>query len=250
MKVKRVLISQPDPGSEKSPYQETAEKYGLKIDFRPFINVEGVNAKEFRQQKIDILAHTAVIFTARTAIDHFFRISEELRITVPETMKYFCISESIALYLQKYIVYRKRKIFFGNGKFEDLMDSIVKHKDEKFLLPLSDIHKPEIPKMLDKAKINYSKSILFKTVSSNISDLSLDKYDLVIFYSPAGITSLKENFPNFEQGERKIGAFGPATSKAVKDAGLSLDIEAPTPEAPSMAKALELFIKKNHKDNK
>ncbi len=250
MKVKRVLISQPDPGSEKSPYQETAEKYGLKVDFRPFITVEGVNSKEFRQQKVDILAHTAVIFTARTAIDHFFRICEELRITVPETMKYFCISESIALYLQKYIVYRKRKIFFGTGKFEDLMDSIAKHKDEKFILPLSDIHKPEIPKALDKAKITYSKSILFKTVSSDLKDLSIDKYDLMIFYSPAGITSLKENFPDFAQGERKIGAFGPAASKAVRDAGFTLDIEAPTPEAPSMGKALELFIKKNHKENK
>jgi len=250
LKVKRVLISQPDPGSEKSPYQETAEKYGLKVDFRPFITVEGVNSKEFRQQKVDILAHTAVIFTARTAIDHFFRICEELRITVPETMKYFCISESIALYLQKYIVYRKRKIFFGTGKFEDLMDSIAKHKDEKFILPLSDIHKPEIPKALDKAKITYSKSILFKTVSSDLKDLSIDKYDLMIFYSPAGITSLKENFPDFAQSERKIGAFGPAASKAVRDAGFTLDIEAPTPEAPSMGKALELFIKKNHKENK
>lgn len=250
MKVKRVLISQPDPGTEKSPYQETAEKYGLKIDFRPFIKVEGVNSKEFRQQKVDILAHTAVIFTARTAIDHFFRICEELRITVPETMKYFCISESIALYLQKYIVYRKRKIFFGNGKFEDLMDSIVKHKDEKFLLPLSDVHKPEIPKALDKTKINYTKSILFKTVSSDLSDMKIENYDLVIFYSPTGIASLSENFPNYVQGDKKIGAFGPATAKAVKDSSLRLDLEAPTPEAPSMAKALELFIKKNHKENK
>lgn len=250
MKVERVLILQPDPGTEKSPYPETAEKYGLKIDFGLFIKVEGVNSKEFRQQKVDILAHTAVIFTARTAIDHFFRICEELRITVPETMKYFCISESIALYLQKYIVYRKRKIFFGNGKFEDLMDSIVKHKDEKFLLPLSDVHKPEIPKALDKAKINYTKSILFKTVSSDLSDMKIDNYDLVIFYSPTGIASLSENFPNYVQGDKKIGAFGPATAKAVKDNSLRLDLEAPTPEAPSMAKALELFIKKNHKENK
>lgn len=250
MKVKRVLISQPDPGTEKSPYQETAEKYGLKIDFRPFIHVEGVSSKEFRQQKVDILAHTAVIFTARTAIDHFFRICEDLRITVPETMKYFCISESIALYLQKYIVYRKRKIFFGSGKFEDLMDSINKHKEEKFLLPLSDVHKPEIPKALDKSKISYTKSILFKTVSSDLKDMSIDNYDLVIFYSPSGIVSLEENFPDYIQGDKKIGAFGPSTAKAVKDKSLRLDFEAPTPEAPSMAKALEIFIKKNHKENK
>lgn len=250
MKVKRVLISQPDPGSEKSPYQEIAEKYGLKVDFRPFIKVEGVNVKEFRQQKVDILAHTAVIFTARTAIDHFFRICEELRIAVPETMKYFCISESIALYLQKYIVYRKRKIFFGSGKFEDLMEHILKHKDEKFLLPLSDIHKPEIPKLLDKSKISYTKSILFKTVSSDLSDLNVDQYDLIVFYSPAGIKSLFENFPTYEQGDKGIGAFGPTTAKAVKEHKLRLDIEAPNPEAPSMTKALELFVKKNHKDNK
>lgn len=249
MKIKKILVSQPEPQNDKSPFLELATRYNLKIDFKPFIQVEGVAAKEVRKQKIDFLAHSAVIFTSRTAIDHFFRIAEEMRITVPETMKYFCISESIAFYLQKYIVYRKRKIFYGDGTFKDLMTDIQKHRDENFLLPLSDIHKPEIPKALDKEKVKYTKAILYKTVSSNLSEISLINYDIVVFYSPSGITSLFQNFPGFEQNELKIASFGPTTAKAVKDAGLRLDIQSPTAEHPSMTMALEHFIKKFNKEN-
>lgn len=250
MKIKRILISQPEPQNDKSPFLDVATRYNLKIDFKPFIYVEGVSAKEVRAQKIDIAAHTAVIFTSRTAIDHYFRVCEEMRFTVPETMKYFCISESIALYLQKYIVYRKRKIFYGDSTFKDLMTDILKHKDEKFLLMLSDIHKPEIPKALDKEKIKYTKGIFYRTVSTDLKDeVDLANYDVVVFYSPSGIKSLFTNYPDFVQGDLRIGAFGPTTAKAVKDAGLRLDLHAPTPESPSMANALDLFIKKFNKEN-
>lgn len=247
LKIKKIIVSQPEPQSEKSPYLELINKYNLKIDFRPFIQVEGVSSKEFRQQRIDILEHTAVIFTSRTAIDHFFRICEEVRITVPETMKYFCITEAVALYLQKYIVYRKRKIFFGAGTFPMLMEVISKHKTEKFLVPLSDMHKAEIPKLLDKAKVKYTKAILYRTVSSDLSDLKDIYYDIIVFYSPSGIKSLFKNFPDFVQGDTKIAAFGPTTTKAVNDYKLRLDIQAPTPACPSMTQALDEFIKKHNK---
>ncbi|HNV52739.1 MAG TPA: uroporphyrinogen-III synthase [Tenuifilaceae bacterium] len=221
------------------------------VDFRPFIHVEGVSSKEFRQQKINILDHTAVIFTSKTAVDHFFRICEEVRVTVPETMKYFCITESIALYLQKYIVYRKRKIFYGNNTFADLLEIMQKHKEEKYLLSLSDVHKPEIPKSLDKAKIKYTKAIFYKTVSSDLSDLRDDfPYEMIVFYSPNGIKSLHDNFPNFEQKEIVIGAFGANTAKAVKDSGLRLDVMAPTPTCPSMTHAIDVFLKEYTKKTK
>lgn len=251
LKIRRVIISQPEPLNEKSPYMELSQKYGLKIDFRPFIHVEGVTVKEFRQQKINILDHTAVIFTSKTAIDHFFRICEELRVVVPETMKYFCITESVALYLQKYIVYRKRKIFYGNNTFADLLEIIQKHNEEKYLLSLSDIHKPEIPKSLDKGKVKYTKGIFYKTVSSDLSDLKDDfPYEMIVFYSPSGIKSLFENFPDFKQNEIAIGAFGASTAKAVKDAGLRLDITAPTPTCPSMTHAIDVFLKDSAKKSK
>lgn len=251
MKIKKVVISQPEPQNEKSPYMELAQKYGLKIDFRPFIHVEGVSSKEFRQQKINILDHTAVIFTSKTAVDHFFRICEEVRVAVPETMKYFCITESVALYLQKYIVYRKRKIFYGNNTFADLLEIMQKHKEEKYLLSLSDVHKPEIPKSLDKAKIKYTKAIFYKTVSSDLSDLRDDfPYEMIVFYSPNGIKSLHDNFPNFDQKEIVIGAFGASTAKAVKDAGLRLDVTAPTPTCPSMTHAIDVFLKEYTKKTK
>jgi len=243
------LVSQPEPQNDKSPFLELATRYNLKIDFKPFIQIEGVPAKEVRKQKIDFQAISAVIFTSRTAIDHFFRIAEEMRVTIPETMKYFCISEAIAFYLQKYIVYRKRKIFYGDGTFKDLMSDILKHREEQFLLPLSDIHKPEIPKALDKDKIKYTKAILYKTVSSNLSEVSLLNYDIIVFYSPSGITSLFQNFPEFQQNDLKIASFGPTTAKAVKDSGLRLDIQSPTSEHPSMTMALEHFIKKFNKEN-
>lgn len=250
MKIKKVIISQPEPQNEKSPYSELAQKYGLKIDFRPFIHVEGVTSKEFRQQKINILEHTAVLFTSKTGIDHFFRICEETRVTVPETMKYFCVTESIALYLQKYTVYRKRKIFYGDNTFANLMESIKKHKEEKYLVPLSDVHKPEIPKTLDKAKIKYTKGIFYKTVSSDLSDLKELEYDLLVFYSPSGIKSLFDNFPNFQQGDISIGAFGATTAKAVKDAGLRLDVTAPTPQCTSMSQALDCYLAEIKKKSK
>ena len=247
MKIKSILVSQPEPENGKSPYYELAEKNGLKIDFRPFIQVEGVSAKEFRQTRIHILDHTGVIFTSRTAADHFFRISQELRLTVPDSMKYFCISEATAFYLQKYIVYRKRKIFYADGRFSDLISVMKKHKDEKFLVPLSDIHKQEIPDLLEQEGYNYTKAVLYRTVSADLSDLSDIKYDILVFFSPSGIKSLFQNFPDFQQNNTKIACFGPSTAKAVLDAGLRLDIEAPTSQAPSMTMALEQYIKKNNK---
>ncbi|WP_068475635.1 uroporphyrinogen-III synthase [Saccharicrinis aurantiacus] len=247
MKIKRILVSQPKPQTEKSPYFELAEKNNVKIDFRPFIQVESVPTKEFRTQKINILDHSAVIFTSRTAIDNFFRVAEEMRVTVPDDMKYFCINEATAYYLQKYIVYRKRKIFHSTGKFPDLVDVIKKHKDETFLVPLSDIHKQEIPELLEKNKIKYSKAILYRTVSSDLSDLKDIDYDIVVFFSPSGITSLLQNFPNWNQDETIIATFGPATAKAVTNAGYRLDIQAPMPKAPSMTMALEQFIKQHNK---
>jgi len=248
LKVKSILVSQPEPSTAKSPYFELAEKNGLKIDFRPFIQVEGVPAKEFRQTRTQILEHTAVIFTSRTAIDHFFRIAQELRITVPDSMKYFCISEATAFYLQKYIVYRKRKIFYADGKFTDLVNVMKKHKDEKFLVPLSDIHKQEIPTLLDKGGYKYTKAILYRTVSADLSDLADIKYDVLVFFSPSGIKSLFQNFPDFEQNSTRIACFGPSTAKAVEEAGLRLDIQAPTAQAPSMTMALDQYIKKSNKN--
>ncbi|MBZ4676339.1 MAG: uroporphyrinogen-III synthase [Anaerophaga sp.] len=247
MKIKKILVSQPKPSTPKSPYFDLSEKNNVKIDFRPFIQVEGVSSKEFRQQKINILDHNAVIFTSRTAIDHFFRICEETRVTVPDDMKYFCISEATAFYLQKYIVYRKRKIFHSTGKFPDLVEVIKKHKQEKFLVPLSDIHKPEIPNLLTKAKVKFTKAILYRTVSSDLSDLKDIDYDVLVFFSPSGIKSLLQNFPDFKQNDTLIASFGPATAKAVKEAGLRLDIQAPMPQAPSMTAALEMYIKKHNK---
>jgi len=247
LKIKSILVSQPKPETAKSPYYDLAEKNNIKIDFRPFIHVEGVSAKDFRQTRIHILEHSAVIFTSRTAIDHFFRIAQEMRLTVPDSMKYFCISEATAFYLQKYIVYRKRKIFYGNGKFSDLINVMKKHKDEKFLVPLSDIHKEQIPDLLDKGGYKYTKAVLYRTVSSDLSDLKDVNYDILVFFSPSGIRSLFDNFPDFEQNNTRIACFGPTTAKAVKEAGLRLDIQAPTAKSPSMTMALEQYIKKVNK---
>ena len=243
------MVSQPEPKTEKSPYSELAQKLKLKIDFRPFIHVEGVSAKEFRKSKIRIPNYTAVIFTSRVAIDHFFRICDEMRVSVSENLKYFCISESIAFYLQKYIVYRKRKIFFGKNSFNDLLDLLNKHKHEKFLVPLSDKHKVEIPNTLNDNGYNFQIAILYKTVISDLSDLEDVYYDILVFFSPSGIKSLFVNFPDFKQNNTKIAAFGPTTTQAVKDAGLKLDIQAPTPQSPSMIMALENYIKKYNKNN-
>ena len=247
MKIKKVLVSQPKPASEKSPYYDIAEKYGVKIDFRPFIKVESLSAKEFRQQKISILDHTAVIFTSRHAIDHFFNLCTELRVAIPETMKYFCVTEAVALYIQKYVQYRKRKIFFGaTGKIEDLVPSIVKHKTEKYLVPMSDVHNDDVKTLLDKNGIQHTEVVMYRTVSNDFTPDEEFDYDMLVFFSPAGVTSLKKNFPNFQQGDIKIGTFGSTTAQAIRDAGLRLDLEAPSVQAPSMTAALDMFIKENN----
>lgn len=243
MKIKKVLVSQPKPTSEKSPYFDIAEKYGVKIDFRPFIKVESLSAKEFRQQKVSILDHTAIVFTSRHAIDHFFNLCVELRVTIPETMKYFCTSETIALYIQKYVQYRKRKVFFGaTGKFADLVPLMVKHNTEKYFVPMSDVHNDEVKDLLDKNKIQHTEAVMYRTVSNDFKPEEMSDYDVLVFFSPAGIQSLMKNFPGFEQKDIAIGCFGPTTAKAIKEAGLRLDLEAPSAAAPSMPAALDLFI--------
>lgn len=250
MKIKKILVSQPEPSTDKNPYFEVAEKNNVKIEFRPFIHVEPVPTKEFRKQRLSFLDFTAVVFTSKTAIDHYFRISVDMRILIPDTMKYFCTSESIAHYLQKYIVYRKRKIFYGKGKFPDLMELLEKHKEERYLVPLSEQHKDEIPELLEKQKIKHKIAILYQTVSSDLSDLSMLNYDVLVFFSPSGIISLLKNFPNFDQKEIKIASFGSSTAQAVKDAGLRLDLQAPMPNAPSMTMALDQFIQEHNKAKK
>jgi uroporphyrinogen-III synthase len=243
-------VSQPEPSEAKSPYFDLAKKYNLKIDFKPFVQVEGVSIKDFRAQKINILNFTAIIFTSKTGIDHFFRICNEMRIVVPDTMKYFCITENVAFYLQKYIVYRKRKIFHGKSKFQDLIDVIIKHREDSFFVPLSEPHNAEIPELLDKNNIKYIIGTLYKTISSHFSNLKDFDYDILVFYSPSGIKSLKENFPGFVQGDVKIAAFGPTTACAVEHEGLRLDINAPNPKAPSMTMALDNFLKEHNRNQK
>ncbi|MBL6449939.1 uroporphyrinogen-III synthase [Fulvivirga sp. 29W222] len=242
--VKSILVSQPKPSDENSPYFKLAEKYKLKVDFRPFIQVDPVSIKEFRQQKIDILKHTAIIFTSRNAVDHFFNICEEMKIEMPADMKYFCISEQTANYLQKYIVIRKRKIFTGHRTATDLLEILKKHKNEKYLFPCSDIRKNDIPDFLSQNGFNYTEAIIYRTVASDLSDLENVYYDILAFFSPSGINSLLVNFPEFKQNNTRIAAFGPTTAKAVRDADMILDIEAPLPNAPSMTGAIELYIKK------
>ncbi|MCH4154845.1 MAG: uroporphyrinogen-III synthase [Muribaculaceae bacterium] len=250
MKIKKILVSQPKPSSEKSPYYDIAEKYGVEIVFRPFIKVEGLTSKEFRQSKISIPDYTAIIFTARTAIDNFFRLCDEVRYKVPETLKYFCTTEAIAYYLQRYTVYRKRKIFYGvSGKLNDstLLQSLSKHNKEKYLLPMSDVHevhKDNNTEVLDNLKINYTKAVMYRTVSNDFKENEPFDYDMLLFFSPSGIDSLLKNFPDFKQGNVKIGTFGATTAKSVDNAGLRLDLQAPTPEAPSMTAALDNYLKK------
>jgi uroporphyrinogen-III synthase len=247
LKVKSILVSQPKPETEKSPYHDLAKKYGLKIDFRPFIHVEGVPANEFRKERINLADFTAVIFTSRYAADHFFRMCTEMRIANLDQIKYFCISESTAFYLQKYVVFRKRKIFYGKSSINDLIDVIKKHKKEKFLLPCSDIHKQEIADTLNDHKIEFTKAIMYRTVCSDLSDLADVNYDMLVFFSPSGITSLLKNFPEFKQNKTRIAAFGSTTNKAVEDAKLKVNVMAPVPEAPSMTMAIEQYLKKVNK---
>lgn len=247
MRIKNILISQPEP-TGGSPYTEVQEKYGLHIDFVPFIKVEGLCAKDFRLQRITILDHTAIVFTTRSAIDAFFHLCEEMRITIPETMKYFCITEAIAFYLQKYIVYRKRKISFGKGNIASLMETIgPKHKGENFLLTLADNYKPELPNAFIQAGLKHTKAILHRTVFEDISQVDLSKYQMVVFYSPADVKSLIHSFPDFHQEQLLFASFGPTTAASLKEANIQTCFEAPTPEAPSIAKALMIYMDKNKK---
>ncbi len=242
MKVKKILVSQPKPASDKSPYYEIAEKYGVDIVFRPFIKVEGLSAKEFRTQKVNISDYTAVIFTAKTAVDNFFRLCEEMRVTIPVTLMYFCTSETVANYLQKYIVYRKRKIFASKtGKLADLLPSMLKHKNDKYLFAVSDVNSGDVS-FFTENKLNCTPAVMYRTVSNDFAADEPFDYDMLIFFSPQGIDSLLKNFPDFKQGDIKIGAFGAATARSVADAGLRVDFEAPNPEAPSMTAALDLFL--------
>ena len=250
LKIKKILVSQPRPTNEKSPYFEIAEKHKVEITFRPFIKVERLPLKEFRQQRIQILDFSAIIFTARTAVDNFFSLCEELRITMPDSMKYFCNSETIALYLQKYIVYRKRKIFFSQtGKIEGLASPFTKHIKEKFLLPVSDQHSDDVASFLEKKKLDYTKSIMYRTVSNDFKEGENLDYDMLIFFSPLGVSSLIKNFPDFKEENIAIGCFGKATTAALQELGLTVDCEAPLPEFPSMTAALDQFLTDNHKKN-
>lgn len=243
MKVKTILVSQPKPEGPKNPFYDLAAKLNVKVDFRPFIQVDPIPGKEFRKtERINFLDHTAVIFNSRNAVDHFFRACEELKLEMPPEMKYFCINEGMAYYLQKYIVMRKRKIFYGNGTEKDLLNTIKNHASENYLFPCSDIRKPEIPDFLNQQKIQFKEAVLYKTVSADLSDLADVYYDIIVFYSPADIKSLFENFPDFKQNNTRIAAWGGTTAKAIEDASLLLNIPAPTPEAPSMTMALENYI--------
>lgn len=247
-KVKKILVSQPKPTNDKSPYFEIAEKFHVDITFRPFITVERLPLKEFKQQRIQITDFSAIIFTARTAVDNFFMLCEELRITMPESMKYFCVSEVIALYLQKYIVYRKRKIFFSpTGKIEGLSNAFTKHNKEKFLLPVSEQHNDDIQNFLEKKKLDYTKSIMYRTVSNDFEEGEKLDYDMLIFFSPLGVTSLMKNFPDFKQENIAVGCFGNSTAKAIEELGLTVDCQAPLPGIPSMTAALDEFLTENHK---
>ena len=246
--IKKILVSQPKPTSEKSPYYDIAERFGVELVFRPFIKVEGMSAREFRAQRVNILDYTAVVFTSRHAIDHFFTLAKELRVTIPEDMKYFCVTETIALYIQKYVQYRKRKVFFGTtGKVDDLLPTMVKHKTEKYLVPMSDVHSDSLSTLLDSKKLIHKECVMYKTVSNDFTEEEVKTfdYDMLIFFSPSGIESLTKNFPDFPQGKIAIATFGPATAKAVHDAGLRLDLEAPSEKYPSMTGALQHYLLMN-----
>ena len=246
MKVKTILVSQPEQ-SENSPYHQIIEKYKVKIDFRPFTEVQGVTGKDLRSQKIDLTQHTAIILTSRNSVDHFFRVAEEMRFKVPDTMRYFCLSEAVAFYLQKYITYRKRKIYVGKKDFSDLVPSIKKHKEENYLFPTSEVLSPIIEKSLNDLKIKWSRAIFYKTVHSDISDLKDTSYDIIALFSPAGVESLYKNFPDFKQQNTKIAVFGASTLKEAEQAGLKISIQAPLPEVPSMTMALEKYLEKTNK---
>jgi uroporphyrinogen-III synthase len=248
--IKKILVSQPKPTSERSPYFDIEKEFGVDLVFRPFFKVEGLSSREFRQQKVSILEHTAVVFTSRHAIDNYFKLAKEMRLTIPEDMKYFCPIETIALYIQKYVQYRKRKVFFGEtGKIQDLVPLMAKHKTEKYLVPLSSVHNDDIKEMLDAKKINHTECVMYRTVSNDFTEeeKAAFDYDMLVFFSPTGVKALSQNFPDFKQGDIKIAAFGPATAKEVAAQGLRLDLEAPSQKFPSMTMALKDYLKKNNK---
>ena len=248
--IKKILVSQPKPASEKSPYYDIEKEYGVECVFRPFFKVEGLTAKEFRQQKINLLDYTAVVFTSRHAVDKYFKLAQEMRITNTEDMKYFCVIETIALYIQKYVQYRKRKVFFGDtGKIDGLMAQMSRHKGEKYLVPLSSVHNDDVKNLLDEKKLNHTECVMYRTISNDFTEEEIKSfdYDMMIFFSPTGVKALKKNFPKFEQGKIALGAFGPATMKTVTDEGLRIDLEAPTKEFPSMTGALKDYLKRNNK---
>ncbi|MGB0316051.1 MAG: uroporphyrinogen-III synthase [Flavobacteriaceae bacterium] len=242
MKVKTILVSQPEPSSDKSPYSRLKEKHKLTVNFRPFIHVEGVSGKEVRQQKIDFNNFQNIILTSRNAVDHFFRLCKEMRFTVPDTTKYFCQSEAVAYYLQKYVVYRKRKIYVGTRSIKDLESTFKKLGKESYLFPTSNLLKPEVPEFLDQLKINWKRAILYRTVVSDLSDLRDVYYDILVFFSPSGIESLFKNFPDFKQNNTRIAVYGNSTTQAAEQAGLKINIMAPTPETPSMTMAIEKYV--------
>ncbi len=247
MKIKSILVSQPEPKSESSPYKTLCNKQSIKIDFCPFVHVEGLSASDIRRQKVDFSKFNAVIFTSRNAVDNYFRVAEEMRFQVPDSMKYFCQSKAVAYYLQKYVVYRKRKIYVGSRSFSDLLPMVRKHKELHFLLPASDVLKGEVPNLLDSAGIDWKRAVLYRTVCSDLSDLKSVYYDILVFFSPSGIKSLFENFPDFKQNDTRIAAYGKSTVRAAEAAGLSVQILAPTPETPSMAMALDRYIQTEKK---
>ncbi len=248
MIVKTILVSQPEPKVDNSPYFELQQKHKVKIDFRPFIHVEGVNAKEIRLQKIDLNNFTAIILTSKNSVDHFFRVADEMRYKIPEGLKYFCQSEAVAFYLQKYVVYRKRKIYVGQKDFIDLTTLLKKYKEEKFLLPASDQLNAEAKIILDNLKVNWTQAVFYKTVMSDLTDLSDVYFDVLAFFSPTGIKSLFKNFPDFKQNNTRIAVFGSSTQKEALEHDLRVDIMAPTPEAPSMTMAIDKYITKANKE--
>lgn len=242
--IKKILVSQPQPANAKNPYADMETKYGVEFVFRPFIKVEGVPAKEFRAQRVNILDYSAVVFTSRHAIDYYFSLAKEMRLTIPEDMKYFCITETVALYIQKYVQYRKRKVFFGQtGKIDDLLPAMVKHKTEKYLVPLSDVHNNEIHEMMEAKKLMHTVCFMYRTVSNDFAPDEAFDYDMLVFFSPSGINSLKKNFPDFDQKDIAIVTFGPTTTKSAQEAGLRVDVAAPTPQCPSITMALDNYLK-------
>ncbi len=248
--IKKIMISQPKPANENSPYADIEKEYGVELVFRPFIKVEGLSAKEFRQQKVSILSHTAIVFTSRHAIDYFFQLAKELRLTIPEDMKYFCVTETISLYIQKYAQYRKRKIFFGTtGKIDDLLPQMVKHKNEKYLVPLSTVHNDDIKNLLDSKNLQHTECNMYRTLSNEFTEEEIRNfdYDMLIFSTPTGVNYLSKAFPDLKNGSFKLGAFGPATGKAITDAGLPLALVAGTKEYPSMVSALKSYLDKAKK---